>query len=129
MTGLPRLHTRLRKMEPPLSLPVPLVMPLTAVASNGGTITLLKDVTATNFNTTISKNVTIQGKEGLKINLTTGSTSRNKAFTVSKDAKLTLDGVTMMISGSGEEGQGIGDGFDVQYGGALELNNSNVTPL
>ena len=100
---------------------------LTAVASNGGTITLLKDVTATNFNTTISKNVTIQGKEGLKINLTTGSTSRNKAFTVSKDAKLTLDGVTMMISGSGEEGQGIGDGFDVQYGGALELNNSNVT--
>lgn len=28
---------------------------LTAVASNGGTITLLKDVTATNFNTTISK--------------------------------------------------------------------------
>ena len=25
--GLPRLHTRLRKMEPPLSLPVPLVMP------------------------------------------------------------------------------------------------------
>ena len=42
---------------------------LTAVASNGGTITLLKDVTATNFNTTISKNVTIQGKEGLKINL------------------------------------------------------------
>ena len=100
---------------------------LTAVASNGGTITLLKDVTATNFNTTISKNVTIQGKEGLKINLTTGSTRRNKAFTVSKDAKLTLDGVTMMISGSGEEGQGIGDGFDVQYGGALELNNSNVT--
>ena len=100
---------------------------LTAVASNGGTITLLKDVTATNFNTTISKNVTIQGKEGLKINLTTDSTSRNKAFTVSKDAKLTLDGVTMTISGSGEEGQGIGDGFDVQYGGALELNNSNVT--
>ena len=35
----------------------------------------------------------------------------------------------MMISGSGEEGQGIGDGFDVQYGGALELNNSNVTSL
>ena len=100
---------------------------LTAVASNGGTITLLKDVTATNFSTTISKNVTIQGKEGLKINLTTGSTSRNKAFTVSKDAKLTLDGVTMTISGSGEEGQGIGDGFDVQYGGTLELNNSNVT--
>ena len=100
---------------------------LNAVESNGGTITLLKDVTATNFNTTISKNVTIQGKEGLKINLTTGSTSRNKAFTVSKDAKLTLDGVTMTISGSGEEGQGIGDGFDVQYGGALELNNSNVT--
>ncbi|MEE0067407.1 MAG: hypothetical protein UEY11_09385, partial [Evtepia gabavorous] len=100
---------------------------LTAVESNGGTITLLKDVTATNFNTTISKNVTIQGKEGLKINLTTGSTSRNKAFTVSKGAKLTLDGVTMTISGSGEEGQGIGDGFDVQYGGTLELNNSNVT--
>ncbi len=111
--GLPRLHTRLRKMEPPLSLPVPLVMPPDRRSeSNGGTITLLKDVTATNFNTTIiSKNVTIQGKEGLKINLTTGSTSRNKAFTVSKDAKLTLDGVTMMISGSGEEGQGIGDGF------------------
>ena len=100
---------------------------LTAVESNGGTITLLKDVTATNFNTTISKNVTIQGKEGLKINLTTGSTSRNKAFTVSKDAKLTLDGVTMTISGSDEEGQGIGDGFDVRYGGTLELNNSNVT--
>ena len=100
---------------------------LTAVASNGGTITLLKDVTATNFNTTISRNVTIQGKEGLKIDLTTGSTSRNKAFTVSKGAKLTLDGVTMTISGSGEEGQGIGDGFDVQYGGTLELNNSNVT--
>ena len=95
--------------------------------SSATEIELLKDVTATNFNTTISKNVTIQGKEGLKINLTTGSTSRNKAFTVSKDAKLTLDGVTMTISGSGEEGQGIGDGFDVQYGGTLELNNSNVT--
>ena len=100
---------------------------LTAVASTGGTITQLKDVTVTNFSTTISENVTIQGEEGLKINLTTGSTNRNKAFTVSKDAKLTLDGVTMTISGSGEEGEGIGDGFDVQYGGTLELNNSNVT--
>ena len=95
-------------MEPPLSLPVPFHDALTAVESNGGTITLLKDVTATNFNTTISKNVTIQGKEGLKINLTTGSTSRNKAFTVSKDAKLTLDGVTMMISVPVKKVKGIG---------------------
>lgn len=59
---------------------------LTAVASNGGTITLLKDVTAINFNTTISKNVTIQGKEGLKINLTTGAQAEIKRLRISKDA-------------------------------------------
>ena len=72
----------------------------------------------------IDQNVTITGNATInatvKKPVTSGNTTTNyHAFTVMKNASLTLDGVTLNITGQGY-------GIDVRYGAELALENSAV---
>ena len=88
---------------------------LNAVATNGGTITLLKDATLENANYTISKPVTITGTGTI-----TATNPNIHAFTISDQSSLTLNGVKLKITG--KENYGI----DVRYGATLTLNNAEI---
>ena len=89
---------------------------LNAVATNGGTITLLKDATLENANYTIKGDVTITGTGTI-----TATNPSTHAFTVKENTgSLTLNDVTLKITGDS------GYGIDVQYGTTLTLNNAEI---
>ena len=93
---------------------------LNAVATNGGTITLLKDATL-KADITISKNITIDGQGKYKID---AKPAKDHAITVAPGGALTLKDVTLNITD--EENQIGTYGLDVQYGATLTLNNAEI---
>ena len=71
---------------------------LTSAATSGGTITLMKDATLDNLNTTINSNVVISGEGTINAAVATGATT--VGLTIAADKSLTLDGVKLMINGT-----------------------------
>ena len=99
-----------------------------AVKVQGGAITLLRDAELKNANNyVIQGNVTIQGN--YTITATPAAGQRTKVFTVEAGGKLTLDGVTLKVTGTKNttDGKKEGDGISVKYGAALVLNDATVT--
>ena len=106
---------------------------LTAVASSGGTITLLNDATVNNAKYTISKDVTIQTSapsvdKGPTITDKVAEGASTVGITIQNGGSLTLDGAAMVVNGtegtSGLESDKYnGTGLDVNYGGELTLEN------
>ena len=106
---------------------------LTAVASSGGTITLLNDATVNNANYTISKDVTIQTSAPsvgnvptITVNVAAGAST--VGITIQNGGSLTLDGAAMVVNGTAgtsglESDKYNGTGLDVNYGGELTLEN------
>ena len=93
---------------------------LNAVATNGGTITLLQNATL-KADITISKNITIDGQGKYKID---AKPAKDHAITVAPGGALTLKDVTLNITD--EENQIGTYGLDVQYGATLTLNNAEI---
>ena len=93
---------------------------LNAVATNGGTITLLQNA-ALKADITISKNITIDGQGKYKID---AKPAKDHAITVAPGGALTLKDVTLNITD--EENQIGTYGLDVQYGATLTLNNAEI---
>ena len=93
---------------------------LNAVATNGGTITLLQNATL-KADITISKNITIDGQGKYKID---AQPAKDHAITVAPGGALTLKDVTLNITD--EENQIGTYGLDVQYGATLTLNNAEI---
>ena len=109
---------------------------LTAVASNGGTITLLKDVTwnaETAFTT--AKAVTIQGSHKIDVTVAlSNDTSIKTAFVIQKNGGITLDGVTMNVTTAtgNEQKTGRNAAFSITNDAKLALVNGaklNLTEL
>ena len=106
---------------------------LNAVATNGGTITLLQNATLDNANYTISEPVTIQGAGTIDATVADGASTIG--FSIKKDASLTLNGVTMNVKGTKAESAEAGnDGtaIELQNGGSLLVKNGaslNLTNL
>ena len=106
---------------------------LDAVATNGGTITLLQNATLDNANYTISEPVTIQGAGTIDATVADGASTIG--FSIKKDASLTLNGVTMNVKGTKAESAEAGnDGtaIELQNGGSLLVKNGaslNLTNL
>ena len=101
---------------------------LNAVATNGGTITLLDNAKLEGANNyTIKGDVTIQGN--YTITATPAAGQRTKVFTIENGGKLMLDGVTLNITGTqnAEDGKKEGDGINVRYGAELGLKDATVT--
>ena len=99
-----------------------------AVKVQGGAITLLRDAELKNANNyVIQGNVTIQGN--YTITATPAAGQRTKVFTVEAGGKLTLDGVTLKVTGTKNttDGKKEGDGISVKYGAELVLNDATVT--
>ena len=98
-----------------------------AVKEQGGTITLLNDAELNDAsNYTIKGDVTIQGNYTITASPAAGQ--RTKVFTVEAGGKLTLDGVTLDVTGThATNGKKEGDGINVKYGAELVLNNATVT--
>ena len=94
---------------------------LNAVATNGGTITLLQNATL-KADITISKNITIDGQGKYKID---AQPQNSHAITVARNAALTLKDVTLNITD--EETQTGTYGLNVQYEATLTLDNADVT--
>ena len=100
---------------------------LTAVASNGGTITLLKDVTwnaETAFTT--AKAVTIQGSHKIDVTVAlSNDTSIKTAFVIQKNGGITLDGVTMNVTTAtgNEQKTGRNAAFSITNDAKLALVN------
>ena len=93
---------------------------LNAVATNGGTITLLQNATL-KADITISKNITIDGQGKYKID---AKPAKDHAITVAPGGALTLKDVTLNITD--EENQIGTYGLDVRYGATLTLNNAEI---
>ncbi|MDR3906072.1 MAG: hypothetical protein Q3X66_06460, partial [Evtepia sp.] len=94
---------------------------LNAVATNGGTITLLQNATL-KADITISKNITIDGQGKYKID---AQPKNSHAITVAPYAALTLKDVILNIT---DEGDQIATyGLNVQYDATLTLDNADVT--
>ena len=109
---------------------------LTAVESNGGTITLLKDVTwnaETAFTT--AKAVTIQGSHKIDVTVAlSNDTSIKTAFVIQKNGGITLDGVTMNVTTAtgNEQKTGRNAAFSITNDAKLALVNGaklNLTEL
>ena len=109
---------------------------LTAVESNGGTITLLKDVTwnaETAFTT--AKAVTIQGSHKIDVTVAlSNDTSIKTAFVIQKNGGITLDGVTMNVTTAtgNEQKAGRNAAFSITNDAKLALVNGaklNLTEL
>ena len=100
---------------------------LNAVATNGGTITLLDNAKLEGANNyTIKGDVTIQGN--YTITATPAAGQRTKVFTIENGGKLTLNGVTLNITGTkSNDGKNEGDGINVRYGAELGLKDATVT--
>lgn len=98
-----------------------------AVKEQGGTITLLCDAELKNANNdVIQGDVTIQGNYTITASPAAGQ--RTKVFTLNNGSSLTLDGVTLNITGTtNDDGQKEGDGINVKYGAELTLKDATVT--
>ena len=94
---------------------------LNAVATNGGTITLLQNATL-EADITINNDITIDGQGQFKID---AQPKNSHAITVASNAALTLENVALNITnGDVETGS---YGLNVQYGATLTLDNADVT--
>lgn len=93
---------------------------LNAVATNGGTITLLQNA-ALEADITISQNITIDGQGQFKID---AQPKNSHAITVDPNGALTLENVALNITNGGVETGSYG--LDVQYGATLTLNNAEI---
>ena len=112
---------------------------LSAVASNGGTIDLVNNATLTSARFVISKDVIIQKSTiaaGIPtINATVADGAATGAFMITENASLTLNGVKLVVEGTGDTenkgGQYDGTGIILNNiasgaGGKLVLNNAEV---
>ena len=105
---------------------------LTSAATSGGAITLLKDATLDNLNTTINSNVILSGKGTITATVATGATT--VGLTIAADKSLTLDGVKLIINGTkdtdttkGNNGTALsltsGSNLKLENGATLELKD------
>ena len=101
---------------------------LNAVKDSGGTITLLDNAKLEGANNyTIKGDVTIQGN--YTITATPAAGQRTKVFTIENGGKLTLNGVTLNMTGTknSSDNKKEGDGINVRYGAELVLKDATVT--
>ena len=105
---------------------------LTDLADNENdtvTISLLDGSTHTlsDANYTVKAKLTISGNA--TINATPASGQRTKVFTIVNNGKLTLNDLTLNMTGTtnAEDQKKEGDGINVKYGAELVLNNATVT--
>ena len=101
---------------------------LNAVKDSGGTITLLDNAKLEGANNyTIKGDVTIQGN--YTITATPAAGQRTKVFTIENGGKLTLNGVTLNMTGTKNsyDNKKEGDGINVRYGAELVLKDATVT--
>ena len=99
---------------------------LDAVNESGGTITVHEDVTD-NFTSviSISKDVTINGSGTIAITAPDGSTAH--CIDILNEGSLTLEGVTLDITGTTDDTYNHGGyGIDINHGGKLTLDGAVV---
>ncbi len=103
---------------------------LTSAATSGGAITLLKDATLDNLNTTINSNVVISGKGTITATVATGATT--VGLTIAADKSLTLDGVKLIINGTKDADAAKGNNgtaLSLTSGSNLKLENGATLEL
>ena len=103
---------------------------LTSAATSGGAITLLKDATLDNLNTTINSNVILSGKGTITATVATGATT--VGLTIAADKSLTLDGVKLIINGTKDADAAKGNNgtaLSLTSGSNLKLENGATLEL